>query len=61
MKHRSNFLTGLIAGISASIDTTPNYPKLVGTDTERLQGDVRRVGEYFSTVIDRKNDERKTK
>jgi hypothetical protein len=63
MRSKSTLLAGILAGMSASasIYASPNYPKLIGTDTERLRGDIKRVGRHFSTVIDRENDKHKTK
>ncbi|MFD2271377.1 hypothetical protein ACFS07_10255 [Undibacterium arcticum] len=48
-------LAGILAGMSspATIYAQPSYPRLVGSDMERLRGDVSRVGnDFFSTVID---------
>ncbi|MFC3107426.1 hypothetical protein ACFQAT_07975 [Undibacterium arcticum] len=54
MKNKSALLAGILAGMSspATIYAQPSYPRLVGSDMERLRGDVSRVGNDFSTVID---------
>lgn len=54
MKNKSTLLAGILAGMSspATIYAQPSYPRLAGSDMERLRGDVSRVGNDFSTVID---------
>lgn len=57
MKNKSALLAGILAGMSspASIYAQPSYPRLTGSDMERLRGDVLHVGNDFSTVIDREH------
>lgn len=54
MKNKSALLAGILAGMSspATIYAQPSYPRLAGSDMERLRGDVSRVGHYFYSVID---------
>ena len=62
MKNKSALLAGILAGISApsTIYAQPSYPSLPGSDMERLRGDVSRVGNDFSTVIDREHAKEQT-
>lgn len=57
MKNKSALLAGILAGISApsTIYTDRTYPKLHGSDMDRLRGDVSRIGGDFSRVIEQEN------
>jgi len=57
MKNMTALLDGILAGIAApsSIYTNHAYPKLQGSDMDRLRGDVLRIGGDFSMVIEQEN------
>ena len=56
MKNRKSFMAGVLAGLApASVFERSKYPSLEGSDTNRMRGEVGRVGKQFSTVIDREN------
>ena len=57
MKNRDSIFARIIAGMASpvSIYAGSNYPRLNGSDLERMRGDVSRVGKTFSAVIDREH------
>ena len=59
---RSALLAGIVAGMTApaSVYFSSGYPKLSGTNTERLREDVERVSQDFMTVISQENGTLKT-
>lgn len=59
MKQSKALIAGVFAGLSApaSMGVPAEYPRLVGSDLNRLRGDVQRVGRDFETVIKKKNGE----
>jgi hypothetical protein len=61
MKTKSALLAGILAGISSPVTlyAQPSYPRLAGSDMDRLRGDVSRVGKDFSTVINREHAKNK--
>lgn len=46
-------MAGIVAGVTspASIGVAAAYPRLQGTDLDRLRGDVQRIGADFNTAI----------
>jgi hypothetical protein len=62
MKNKSALFAGVLAGITspATIYTQTTYHALHGTDVERLRNDVSRIGNDFSTVIERENGKEQT-
>ena len=62
MKNKFTLFTGILAGMSspATIYAQPSYPRLAGSDMERLRSDVSRVGNDFHTVIDSEHAEKQT-
>ncbi|HLR12648.1 MAG TPA: hypothetical protein VK104_03430 [Burkholderiaceae bacterium] len=61
MRKRSALVAGIIAGISspATVIATPDYPRVQGTDLQRMRQDVRRVGNDFSAAISRYHGQKK--
>lgn len=57
MRKKSAFVAGILEGIASpgSIFTPVSYPKISGTDTERLRGDVKNIGNDFRRVIQREH------
>lgn len=49
MWNRKAMLAGVFAGIAspATVVATPDYPKLKGTDSDRLRSDMGRIGNDF--------------
>lgn len=57
MKNKSALFAGVLAGMSspASVYAKPAYPRLHGTDMERLRSDVCKIGGDFSTILEQEN------
>lgn len=55
MRKKSALVAGIFAGLAspATIITTAEYPRMQGTDLQRMRQDVRRIGGDFSAVINR--------
>ena len=53
MRKRNALLAGILAGVAspATVASTADYPRLQGTDLQRMRQDVKRVGGDFNTVI----------
>ena len=62
MRNKSALFAGILAGLASPVTVYASspYPRLNGSDTARLRGDVGRVGGDFSTVISRQNVKSKT-
>lgn len=62
MTHYKNFFSGLFAGIAApaNLGSSPSYPTLTGSDTNRLQQDLQRIGNDFDSVIQQAHVQSKT-
>lgn len=52
-----SLLSAVLSGLAlpASVYSTHTFPRLTGSDLDRLRGDVERVGSSFKTVIVREN------
>lgn len=59
---RRKFLAAVLDGVSlpATVYSRHHFPRVIGTDLERLRGDVKRVGGDFKTVIIREHGNSKT-
>lgn len=62
MKNKSALFAGILAGMSspASVYAEPTYPRLRGSDMDRMRGDVFRIGGDFSRVIEKENGKEQT-
>lgn len=56
-------MADILFGMSAParLFDKPSYPSLRGTDLDRLRGDVCRVGQDFTTVLNRENAKESSK
>lgn len=61
MRKRGALVAGIIAGISspATMIASADYPRIQGTDLQRMRQDVRRVGNDFSITINRYHGQKK--
>lgn len=61
MRKRGALIAGIIAGLSspATVISAANYPRMQGSDLQRLRQDVHRVGNDFNTAIHRCHGEEK--
>jgi len=57
MKNKSALFAGIMAGMSspASVYAESAYPRLHGSDMDRMRSDVLRIGSDFSKVIEQEN------
>jgi hypothetical protein len=57
MRKASAFVVGILEGMASPsrIFSPVSYPKLTGTDMDRLRGDVKNVGADFRRVIQREH------
>lgn len=62
MRNKSTLMAGILAGIASPgvIGSPVHFERLQGTDLGRLRGDVARVGQDFSTVIERERGHKKS-
>lgn len=62
MQNKSALIAGILAGIASpgTIGAPVQFERLQGTDLGRLRGDVARVGQDFSTVIERERGHKKS-
>lgn len=61
MRRKGALLAGIFAGLSspACIASSPDYPRLQGSDMSRMRQDVQRIGGDFKIVIKREHGKSK--
>jgi hypothetical protein len=62
VKNRSALFAGILAGMASpsSVYADTQYPRLRGSDMERMRQDVARIGGDFSKVIEEENGKEQT-
>ena len=57
MNRKLKFLSSLLFGMTSTTAVYGNitYPHLRGTDTDRMRGDMEKVGNDFNKIINREN------
>jgi hypothetical protein len=60
MENKSALLAGILAGLNSPTEVYADhhYSRLHGSDKERLRGDVSRIGNDFSRVIEREHGQK---
>ena len=63
MRNKSALMAGVLAGLASpgAFASVTQYPLPQGSDLDRLRGDTKRVGNDFSTVINREHGKQKYK
>jgi hypothetical protein len=61
MKNKSGLLNGILSGMASSttVYAPTSYPRLKGSDQDRMRGDVERVGREFNKVISNEQEKRR--